>query len=60
MRSPATWVQMLKEQHAPLWFLRLSPVKYTKVTYEARVLYPKLAFPALEHNYVWEEKDEED
>ena len=50
---PATWFQMLKEQHAPYWFKRRWPVRYTTETYDARALYPKLAMPDEANNRVW-------
>lgn len=50
---PATWWQMLKEQHAPDWLKRRWPVRYTTETYDARALYPKLAMPDEKHNHVW-------
>ena len=55
IKRPATWLQMLKEQHAPYWFKRHWPVRYTTETYDARALYPKLAMQDEEHNYVWVE-----
>jgi len=53
IQRPATWFQMLKEQHAPYWFKRRWPVRYTTETYDARALYPKLHMQDEEHNYVW-------
>ena len=53
IKRPATWLQMLKEQHAPYWLLRRWPVRHTTETHDARALYPKLALPEQEHNYVW-------
>ena len=44
---------MLKEQHAPYWFKRRWPVRYTTETYDARALYPKLALPDETNNRVW-------
>ena len=53
IKRPATWLQMLKEQHAPDWLLRRWPVRYTTETHDARVLYPKLAMPDETNNRVW-------
>ena len=53
IKRPATWLQMLKEQHAPYWFKRRWPVRYATETHDARALYPKLALPDEKHNYVW-------
>ena len=55
IKRPATWFQTLKEQHAPYWFKRHWPVRYTTETYDARALYPKLQMQDEEHNYVWVE-----
>ena len=53
IKRPATWLQMLKEQHAPYWVKRRWPVRYATETHDARALYPKLALPDEKHNYVW-------
>ena len=53
IKRPATWWQMLKEQHAPYWFKRRWPVRYTTEMYDARALYPKLAMPDEMNNRVW-------
>ena len=52
-RHPATWFQMLKEQHAPCWLLRCWPVRYETLMYDARILYPKMSFPGEIHNHTW-------
>ena len=53
IEHPATWFQMLKEQHAPHWLKRRWPVRHDTEAYDARALYPKLAMPDEEHNRVW-------
>ena len=53
IERPATWLQMLKEQHAPYWLKRRWPVRYDTETYDARALYPKLALPDETNNRVW-------
>ena len=53
IERPATWFQMLKEQHAPDWFKRRWPVRYDTETHDARALYPKLAMPDETNNRVW-------
>lgn len=39
---PTTWWQMLKQAHAPQWFIRLFPIQYKTITIDAQVLYPSL------------------
>ena len=54
IKTPKTWVQMLKESHAPWWFKRRFPVRYRIDLYEAKVLYPKVSFPKELHTRVWD------
>ena len=48
---PSSWFQMLKKEHAPLWFLKRYPIKYDSIRRKVKVkmsaAYPKLpiAFP---------------
>ena len=53
IKRPATWLQMLKEQHAPYWLKRCWPVRYDTETYDARALYPMVSLPHIRHNRVW-------
>jgi len=53
VKRPATWFQMLKEQHAPYWLKRRWPVRYAYQKYDARALYPKVSLPDEVHNRVW-------
>jgi len=53
VKHPATWFQMLKEQHAPYWLKRRWPVRYVYQKYDARALYPKLSLPDEAHNRIW-------
>ena len=49
IETPATWWEMLKRDHAPAWFVRRWPVRYTVQEYQARTLYPKMNFPGHAH-----------
>ena len=56
VKHPATWFQMLKEQHAPYWLKRRWPVRYDVQKYDARALYPLVSLPDETHNRTWVKK----
>lgn len=44
-QTPTTWWDHLKQDHAPGWFLKRYPVKYTKTTLRGTALFPEYLPP---------------
>lgn len=59
IKTPQTWWDMWKEQHAPQWLLRRWPVWYETKVYRARALYPRVSLPRMSYNTIWIKEYEE-
>ena len=51
-RHPRDWKEAVKERFAPAWLLNRWLVKYRKIIFDARIVYPKIALPDTEHHIV--------
>lgn len=45
VKTPATWWEHLKKDHAPAWFLAMWPVKWEEKTLEGHTMFPEYAPP---------------
>ena len=49
-KYPQDWKEAIKLRFAPAWFLDRWPVKWETVTFDARIVYPKIALPHDKHH----------
>ena len=51
VRYPKNWKEAFKERWFPSWLLRLSPIEFTEIVIEAKVMYPdlKVSMPREKH-----------
>jgi hypothetical protein len=52
-KKPSSWWQMLKEKHAPEWFLERWPVRYDTSIVDVRVAYPDFRPSLPDYRYQW-------
>ena len=56
---PRNWIEAIKDRFLPSWLRERWPIKYTKMYFNARILYPKIKYPDEEHVITAELKEED-
>ena len=45
VQYPADWIEAIKERFLPFWLKKRWPIRYTRLAWDIRVVYPEVSLP---------------